>query len=95
MSGLSRRSFLSRGSLALAAATTVPGLASIIETAPADAPEVEGAATEGEAAAADATAPLIAHVSDLRSGQISFYEGEREFVLKDPGLAARLFRASR
>jgi hypothetical protein len=98
MSGLSRRSFLTRSSLALAAggvATAVPGLTSMIETAQVDAPEIEGAATDGEAAAADLGGPLVAHVKDLRSGEISFYEGERQVVYKDPGLAARLYRASR
>ena len=98
MSGLSRRTFLGRGSIAVAvggAATAVPGLSSLLEAAPAEAPGIEGAASEGEAAAADLSGPLIAHVSDLRTGEISFYEGEREVVLKNPGLAARLYRASR
>lgn len=97
MSGLSRRTFLGRSSLALAVggASTVPGLSSMLATTTSDAPEIEGAATEGEAAVADTSGPLIAHVTDLRAGEISFYEGEREVVLKDPALAARLFRASR
>jgi hypothetical protein len=98
MPGLSRRSFLGRSSLALAAggiATTFPGLGSILEAAPADAPEVEGAASEGEVAAADLSSPMIAHVRDLRTGEISLYQGETEVSFKDPGLAARLYRASR
>lgn len=98
MSGLSRRSFLSRTSLALAtgaAVTAVPGVSSLLEAAQVDAPEIEGGASETEAAAADVTGPLIAHVRDLRTGEIGFYEGEREVVLKDPGLATRLYRASR
>jgi hypothetical protein len=97
MPGLSRRTFLGRSSLALAVggiATAVPGLGSILEAAPAEAPEIEGAATEGEAAAG-ASGPVIAHVEDLRTGEISLYQGEREVRLKDPGLAARLYRASR
>ena len=98
MPGLSRRSFLGRSSLALAAggiATALPGLGSILEAAPAEAPEVESAASEGEAAAADLNGPMIAHVKDLRTGEISLYQDEREVSFKDPGLAARLFRASR
>jgi hypothetical protein len=98
MPGLSRRSFLGRSSLALAAggiATTLPGLGSILEAAPAEAPEVEGAASEGEIAAADLNGPMIAHVKDLRTGEISLFHGQTEVSFKDPGLATRLYRASR
>jgi hypothetical protein len=99
MPGLSRRSFLGRSSLALAAgglATALPGLGSILEAAPAEAPEIEGAASEGEVAVAnDLDGPMIAHVKDLRTGEISVYQGEQEVSFKDPGLAARLYRASR
>ena len=98
MATLSRRAFLGRSSVALAAGgvvTAVPGLSSILQAAPADAPELEGAASEGEAAAAEVSEPLIAHVKDLRTGEISFYEGQREVILKDRGLAARLYRISR
>jgi hypothetical protein len=95
---LSRRSFLTRGSLFLvlgSVATAAPGLSSILETAQVDTPELEGAASEGELAGADLSGPLVAHLTNLRSGEISFYEGERQIVYKDPGLAARLYRASR
>ena len=97
MPGLSRRSFLSRSSVAMAvgSAATIPGLGSVIQSTSAEAPELDGAATEAEAAAADSGAPLIAHITDLRTGEISFYEGEREVVLKNPGLATRLYRISR
>jgi hypothetical protein len=98
MSRFSRRSFLTRSSLVVAAggvAATVPGLGAMLQAAPAEAPEIEGAASEGEAAAADLSGPLVAHVTDIRSGDISFYEGERQVIYRDPGLAARLYRASR
>ena len=98
MPGLSRRSFLGRSSLALAAggiATALPGLGSILEAAPAEAPEIDGAASEGEGEVADLSSPMIAHVKDLRTGEISVYRGEQEVSFKDPGLAARLYRASR
>jgi hypothetical protein len=96
MPGLSRRSFLGRSSLALAVgglATAIPGLGSILEVAPAEAPEIEGAASESEVAG-DLSEPVIAHLKDLRTGEFSFYQGEREVSFKDPGLAARLYRAS-
>jgi hypothetical protein len=97
MPGLNRRTFLSRGSLALAAGgvATVPGLGSILQAGSAEAPELEGAATESEAAAAEAGSPLIAHVTDLRAGQISVFQGEREVVIQNRSLAAQLYRMSR
>jgi hypothetical protein len=41
------------------------------------------------------TEPLIAHVKDLQTGEISLYMGEREFTYLDPTLAARLVRAAK
>jgi hypothetical protein len=74
-------------------ATAMPGLGSILQTAPADAPEINGTLTEAEAETADQSGVLVAHVSDVRSGEISFYRGESQVVFKDPALAARLYRA--
>jgi hypothetical protein len=96
VSGLSRRTFLTRGSLAVAVggvATAIPGLGSILSSAPADAPEINGALTDAEAGAADLNGPLVAHVSDIQAGEISFYQGESQVVLKDSALVARLYRA--
>jgi hypothetical protein len=96
VSGLSRRTFLTRGSLAVAVgsvATAIPGIGSILESAPADAPEINGALTEAEAGAADSSGPLVAHVTDVNSGEISIYQGESQVVYKDPALVARMFRA--
>ena len=98
MTGLSRRSFLTRSSMVLAVggvAAAVPGLTTVLDTAEVDAPEIGGAAGEGEAVAGNLSGPLVAHVTDLRAGEISFYEGERQVVYKDTDLATRLYRASR
>jgi hypothetical protein len=72
----------------------VPGLGSLLQVTEADAPEVEGAATDAELAGSN-SAPLVAHIKDLRSGEISLYQGETHTIYKDPALAARLFRAAR
>jgi hypothetical protein len=96
MPGLSRRTFLTRGSLAVAAggvAAAVPGLGSILASAPAEAPEINGALSDAEAGAASASGPLVAHVADIQSGEISFFQGESQVVLKDQDLVARLYRA--
>jgi hypothetical protein len=73
-------------------ATAIPGLGSILQAAPAESPEVNDALTDAEAGAADLSSRLIAHVSDIRSGEINFYQGENQMVFKDPALVARLYR---
>jgi hypothetical protein len=97
VSTLSRRSFLGKSSLAIAvggAATAVPGLGSLLQVGESDSGEVGGALSESEVAATDSS-PLVAHVTDLQAGEIRLYQGERMVTYRDPGLAARLFRASR
>lgn len=96
MSTLSRRSFLGKSSIAVAvgaAATAVPGLSSVLQLGESESGEV-GALSEAEIAATDSS-PLVAHVTDLQAGEIRLYQGERMVTYRDPGLAARLFRASR
>jgi hypothetical protein len=95
MKQIERRAFLTRGSLAVAAAgvvTAVPGFASGLVAAEEEAPEV-AAVFEGEAAVM--SEPLVAHVRDLATGEIGLFSGTQEIVFHDPTLAARLFHASR
>jgi hypothetical protein len=94
--GLSRRTFLTRGSVAVAVgsvATAIPGLGSILENAPEEAPKINGALTDAEAGAADLNGPMVAHVSDIQSGEINLYQGESQVVFKNPSLVANLHRA--
>ena len=94
MSGLSRRRFITGSSLTVAAAGlagSLPALPAAITAAESDAPEANDAITDADSLAG----PLVAHVTDLQRGEISLYAGEREVVLRDPALAARLFRAAR
>ena len=91
MAQMDRRSFLARGSMMVAAAgavAAVPGVADELVAG-----ETDVAAIEGEAGAL--TEPLVAHVRDLATGEIGVFTGTREVVLRDPGLASRLFHASR
>jgi hypothetical protein len=95
MKEFERRVFLTRGSIAVAAAgvmTAVPGFASGLVAAEEEAPEA-AAAFEGEAAVM--TEPLVAHVRDLATGEIGLFSGTEEIVFHDPSLAARLFHATR
>jgi hypothetical protein len=98
-SGLTRRAFLVRGSLAAGAAAvigSVPGVGGILTTAEADAPEIEGGA--GPAAGAGAEVgpavgqPIVAHVVDVGTGEINFYQGTAQVVARNPGLAQAIAR---
>ena len=95
MKKIERRAFLTRGSMAVAAAgvvTAAPGFASSLVAAEEEAPEA-AAVFEGEAGTM--TEPLVAHVRDLATGEIGLFSGTQEVVFHDPVLAARLFHATR
>ncbi len=93
-SGLSRRFFLTRGSLTVVAAGVVsamPALPAVVTTA-----ETEAPAAESEIGAGTTLAePLVAQVKNLQTGEMSLYSGTREISILDKGLAARLFNAAK
>jgi hypothetical protein len=94
MPPLSRRLFITRSSLTVAAAglvSALPALPAAVSDAEAEAPEVDSAVSNSEAL----VTPLVAHVKDLQTGEMSLYSGEREIVLHNPALAARLFNAAK
>jgi hypothetical protein len=98
MAGVSRRTFLGRGSLAVAAAgvlSSVPGLSGLIGAAETEAPAVDASAAGAEAGAANLTEPLVAHVRDISTGEISLFNGTREVIVRNPHLANQLLRAAR
>ena len=100
MPGVTRRTFLGRGSLAVAAAgvlSSVPGLSGLIGAGEAEAPAADASVVGADAGAgaANLTEPLVAHVRDLSTGEISLFNGTREVILRDPQLANRLLRAAR
>ena len=85
---VSRRAFLSRASLGVVlagAAAAVPGLGAVVRlpAAPATAPDLPLVAE-----------PLVAHVRDLASGELSLMVGTDHVVLRDANLAARLYGAA-
>ena len=94
MTEISRRRFLGRGSLTMAAATAVaatpagvlPALMTASEDAPLTEDEIATVAGTGEGA-------VVAHVKDLAAGEISVFSGTREVVIRDPTVAAKLARA--
>ena len=87
MAKLTRRGFFKQTTASVAtigALTVLPGLA-----ADPEAPEV--AATDLSAAAL--SEPMIAHVRDFASGEISLLVGTQEIIYRDPELVMRLLRA--
>jgi hypothetical protein len=94
MKPLSRRTFLKRGSVAVAlagAASSLPGLGDMTDASQAATGSAPAELPEG----ANLAEPMIAHVRDLGRGEISLFVGEREVVVTDPNLATRIFHASR
>ena len=78
-----RRAFLRTAGLGAAAA----GAAAVI---PADAAEAASSTTDVPSGKS-----LIAHVKDAKAGTIALMMGDREVVITDRALSARLFRAAR
>ncbi len=98
MSELSRRVFLIRGSLgaaAVGAAAAMPGLPAFISAADGEAPAADGAATAAIEGTPTMSEPLIAHIKDLQTGEMTLYMGQQEFSYSDPDLATRIFRAAK
>ena len=85
---VSRRTFLSRGSvgLTLGALAMVPGAAAILKL---PAPPVTAGAQAG------LTEPLVAHVRDVTSGEIVLMAGTTQVVVRDVDLAGRMYAAAR
>jgi hypothetical protein len=95
-SALSRRHFITRGSVAVAAAgvvASVPGLTSALALGGSEAPAA--GSVVADVAAGASTEPIVAHVTDLATGEISVFSGTQEVVFRDQNLARRLFNASR
>jgi hypothetical protein len=89
MHNLTRRNFLARSSMvgvAMAAGlAAVPGASALLKLPRQSVPWNPAAALNG---------PLIAHIRDLNSGEISLMVGTREVVNKDIELARRLYAAA-
>lgn len=95
---VSRRSFLQKGSLTAAAVGvvgSVPGLSGLLASSAPELPAAETGATQVEGDVGALSEPLVAHVTNLGTGDISLYQGEREVLIRDPALASRLFSAAR
>ncbi len=92
MPELSRRGFLGTAGLTAAgvALVAVPGVAAVV-------PEVSGVVDDVAAPATadlEAVGPLVVHVRDAATGELSVLSGESEVVIHDPGFIARIVSAA-
>jgi hypothetical protein len=90
---LSRRNFLRRGAFttaAVAVASSVPGISTLVATTAADAPAIDTGVSDAADEAGPLTEPLIAQLKDPGTGEISLFQGEREVVVHSPSLARSL-----
>ncbi len=93
MTTTSRRGFLAAGGIGAAAAGAglfAPGVAQAAEPAAATTRALPGRTAAGVPAVAG---PIVAHIQDVTTGEISVMVGERAVVLRDPALVAALARA--
>ena len=89
MPKLTRRGFIKRSSLGAAALGVLGTMPSL------DVAGTGAGVAATDLQAADLAGPLVAHVRDVASGEISVLMGMREVVIRDPELVARLVRAIR
>jgi len=93
MADVTRRGFIKKtsvGAVALGTMATVPGTGMGMTAAHAAAGHPATDLT-----AAELREPLVAHVRNVASGEIAVMVGEREVIIQDRELAARLARAAR
>lgn len=89
MNPLSRRTFLTRGSIGVVLAGSLAALP-VIGTA-----LKMPFSSLASGARPPMTEPLIAHVRDINTGEIAILFGPNKVIHRDPELAARLYAAAR
>ena len=91
MEPINRRRFLMQGGAAVAAA----GVVSAVPFGAADAlTKARSGAHAAPVADAKSDEPVVAHVRDLKTGEVVLFRGHREVTVKDKHLATLLFNAS-
>jgi hypothetical protein len=100
LSNVSRRSFITRTSVAVAATSVSAAVATNAVTAGTGIAGASGASGADDApdlsVLGDRTGQdLVVHVSDAAAGEISLFSGTEQVVVRDRALAGRLVRAAR
>jgi hypothetical protein len=91
MAELTRRGFLTRASVGMAAGALAGGLTAMPRLAKGPEPEVEMTG----AFSPESVEGLIAHVRNASTGEIALMVGTREVIHRDRSLAARLAHLAR
>jgi hypothetical protein len=98
---VSRRAVLRAGTLGAAAVGAVTAFPTLFGDLASAGPALQSGAAEAPAVATEAESvaalegPIVAHIRDAATGELSLYVGEREIVYRDPGLIHQLTRAAR
>ena len=96
---ISRRMLLRSGTIGAAAVGAITAFPGVLGGLVSAAPEGSGVAADlsGDAAEAEGvlSSPIVAHISDLSTGQVALYVGEREVTVRDTQLVQRLLNAVR
>ena len=91
MAKLARRGFLERTTASVATIGVMASLPTAL-AAITEAPQVTETAGTDLSSLSLAEGPVIAHISNLATGEISLLSGTQEFVFRDPDLVMRLLR---
>lgn len=90
MESTTRRSFLVKGGVGAAGVAAASGTGFVLGSSTAGA-EPELSASELE----ELDQPMVINVADAAAGKVELLVGEREVVITDKGLVAKLLRATR
>jgi hypothetical protein len=91
MAKLARRGFLKRTTASVATIGVMASVPAAL-TAMTDAPQVTETAGTDLSSIPLADGPLIAHISNLATGEISLLSGTQEIIFRDPDLVMRLLK---
>jgi hypothetical protein len=91
MAKLARRGFLKRTTASVATIGVMASIPAAL-TAMSDAPQITETAGTDLSSLSLAEGPLIAHISNLATGEISLLSGTQEIVFRDPDLVMRLLK---
>ena len=89
MTQVSRRRFVTHGSLGIVIAgalAALPGVGALLKAPPPTTAPIE---------LPSGAEPLIVHVSDIGKGEMSIFSGTNQVIRRDADLAARIYNAMR
>ena len=92
MAKLARRGFLKRTTASVATLGVMASVPTAALTALTEAPQVTETAGTDLSSLSLAEGPVIAHISNLATGEVSLLSGTQEIVFRDPDLVMRLLR---